>query len=60
MSDKQTKTCPKCGNKFECHSESDCWCEKVQLPQKNMKYVLMNYDGCICPDCLNNEAKRVL
>ena len=58
--DAQIKKCPKCGSSFECMSESDCWCEKIQIPPKNMKYVLLNYDGCLCKQCLEDEGRRVI
>lgn len=52
MKDKQLKICPRCNASFTCCSESDCWCETVQVPPKAFKYAMMHYADCICKDCL--------
>lgn len=54
------KICPKCSNSFNCCGESDCWCENVKIPTANSNFILLNYQGCLCPACLNSESKRDL
>lgn len=46
------KTCQKCGARFTCTGDSDCWCESVQIHKKEMIEIMGLYTDCLCPDCL--------
>ena len=47
-----TKTCPRCGNTFECVHSIDCWCVKVQLKDSTKDYLKAHYSDCLCKECL--------
>ncbi|MCD4747588.1 MAG: cysteine-rich CWC family protein [Bacteroidales bacterium] len=48
----QIKTCPKCGNKFECKRSEDCWCNDYKISEENLKSMREKYNDCLCPECL--------
>lgn len=50
----QFRKCPACGAVFECHSQTGnrCWCMDVVLSENQLEYIKINYDGCLCPQCL--------
>ena len=52
------KTCRRCGSKFICDGDNDCWCEKVQLHKVQMLEIVELYTDCICPDCLKLYEAR--
>ncbi|MCT4639939.1 MAG: cysteine-rich CWC family protein [Bacteroidales bacterium] len=57
------KECPKCGAEFSCFAETKqrCWCMDVELSEDTLKVLNSDFNGCLCPDCLNeleNSAKR--
>jgi hypothetical protein len=43
----RTATCPRCAQKFECKTNTHCWCTAVpyRLP-------CPNHGDCFCPACL--------
>jgi hypothetical protein len=51
------KGCPKCGAKFKCEGE-DCWCHNYQILNKNVHYIRLTWDDCLCPDCLKEFAEN--
>jgi len=53
-----TKSCPKCGKKFECYSDDDCWCENYQIHRKEYLVLKQQFDDCICPDCLKDYSEE--
>jgi len=57
MKNDQVKICPRCNNNFDCFGDKDCWCEQVQITSKKMKSILMKFDDCLCPKCLNDEIQ---
>lgn len=52
------KRCQKCGSRFSCDGDKDCWCEKVQIHKVQMLNVMEQYSDCICPQCLNEYKAR--
>jgi hypothetical protein len=41
--------CPRCGARFSCQPEGDCWCKRIpmRLPVPSQRGV-----ACLCPACL--------
>jgi hypothetical protein len=50
------KKCPKCGSRFSCEGDQDCWCEKVHIHKVQMIEIMERYSDCLCPDCLKQYA----
>ncbi len=48
----QDKTCPRCGAKFKCLGDGDCWCESYPILQKDFLRITQEYSDCLCPECL--------
>jgi hypothetical protein len=48
------KTCPKCGNAFECRNDDilECDCIYVPLNDKEYQFIGERYDDCLCCVCL--------
>jgi hypothetical protein len=46
------KNCPKCGASFRCLGDEDCWCEDYQILQKDFLRITLDYNDCLCPQCL--------
>jgi len=48
------KTCPNCGNNFECKENDilNCDCANVNLSTHTRKKIASLYDSCLCMDCL--------
>lgn len=57
------KQCPRCGKTFECrHDEVDnCWCMQTEILPDAMNFILDNYEGCLCRECIDelNRAARL-
>ena len=49
-----TKTCPRCGNTFECMADNitRCHCASVILTQAQKNSISQKYNGCLCHKCL--------
>ncbi len=47
------KSCPRCGKKFNCTGEEDCWCEGYNILQKDFIRITQDFNDCLCPDCLS-------
>ena len=55
----QTKTCPLCGEEFECaQGRPGCWCESVVLATETLAEIRAAAEGCICPPCLSGFAEK--
>ncbi len=54
----ELKKCPKCGEFFMCEGDNDCWCEHVQILQKNFLRISQEYNDCLCPKCLDQYAEK--
>lgn len=53
MEDKpKIKTCPKCGSKFECLHNENCWCFGYIVPPENLEIIKKSYNDCLCRTCL--------
>ncbi len=51
--------CASCGETFGCGAKFDgCWCTEVTLSEEATAEVAKNFDGCLCPKCLNAFASR--
>lgn len=48
----ELKTCPKCGNQFECRHDASCWCVKITLSDVVKEELKNNYADCLCKTCL--------
>lgn len=47
------KECAKCKVIFSCGSaNANCWCDAVNLSAYTIKYLEENFNGCLCPACL--------
>ncbi len=51
----KNKTCPKCGNSFECQGD-DCWCHDLNILNKDMYFIRLNWDDCLCSTCLKQYS----
>lgn len=49
----ETKVCKRCGNTFGCGVTGKCWCYEISLDDEALKMIEDQYEGCLCPDCLN-------
>lgn len=54
----ETKSCPKCGERFECNNQDIFKCVCVQVPLDNNVRQLISekYDDCLCLTCLKEYA----
>ena len=54
MTKHEIKTCPKCKTGFECKTNDivNCQCEPVKLEQCHRDYIALQFDDCLCADCL--------
>jgi len=50
----EAKLCAKCGNPFGCGVGGKCWCMEISLSDEALKVLEDQYQGCLCPDCLNS------
>jgi len=48
----EKKICPICGNDVGCTLNSSCWCFSVDVPLKVREYLSIEYEDCICKECL--------
>ncbi|MBR1563969.1 MAG: cysteine-rich CWC family protein [Paludibacteraceae bacterium] len=57
----QIKTCPRCGNTFECRHDDDirlCQCSSVHLSKGAQLHLALHYTNlCLCHDCLLSVAE---
>ncbi|MDH5711846.1 MAG: cysteine-rich CWC family protein [Gammaproteobacteria bacterium] len=60
MADNKPKTCPRCNNIFECNADAGrhCQCAQVELTQADREYIALQYDDCLCVDCLKQIRDR--
>ncbi|TGN21164.1 hypothetical protein EHS15_00745 [Leptospira idonii] len=51
----EEKFCPKCKNLFECKvgSIAICQCSKVALSEEERNYLSIQYDDCLCYQCMS-------
>ncbi len=46
------KICIGCNEKFECHGNESCWCNKLNLSEFQLKKLNENSIDCFCEACL--------
>jgi hypothetical protein len=46
------KQCSRCDKNFICTGNSNCPCLDIQIPEKLLDYIADHFDGCLCPDCI--------
>ena len=47
--------CKRCGAEFRCSASPKCWCYEVDISPARLEELHRKYDGCLCPECLNNK-----
>ena len=54
------KKCSKCETAFECCNETmGCWCEDLVIDIEILKKLKLEYDNCLCKECLKSyEIKQ--
>jgi hypothetical protein len=54
----ETKSCPKCGSKFECsnHNIINCGCMHIPLNSQTRKLISEKFDDCLCISCLKEYS----
>ena len=52
------KTCPKCGKKFECTHDANCWCMTLVITPQNLKRLKAEYSDCLCEECLKEYSEK--
>jgi hypothetical protein len=55
----ETKTCPRCGQAFECKAGdiAHCQCKEVKLADKAYDLISKKYDDCLCKHCLQQLSQ---
>lgn len=50
----EPKTCPRCGNAFECKAGdiTQCQCYGIQLTTEERAFMEERYKDCLCRNCL--------
>jgi len=56
----ELETCPRCGKEFHCSKSGKCWCFEVALPANKLEEIEGQYEGCLCPSCMNEYASPPL
>src|SRR5262245_55649139 len=51
------ETCPGCQAQFDCHP-GQCWCDSVVVSLEALVDLRQNYEGCLCPECLQKAAEH--
>ncbi|MHC1777393.1 MAG: cysteine-rich CWC family protein [Lentimicrobium sp.] len=51
------KTCPRCGLQFECLHAGECWCFKYSISPGNAEKLRIEFNNCLCPECLSKFAE---
>lgn len=54
-----TKTCGHCGQAFEC-GQYGCWCGKVGITERQMDWITIRFEDCLCPVCLQQVSLGAL
>lgn len=50
------KVCPRCKREFFCLSNENCFCNHYKLNDKQERFLRVNYQGCLCEQCLKEFA----
>ena len=55
----EPSVCASCGETFGCGAMLDgCWCTEVTLSEEITAEIARDFDGCLCPKCLDAFAAR--
>ena len=46
-------TCARCETSYVCKLFMHCWCEEIQIPERLVEHLQMNYHGCLCKQCMD-------
>ena len=54
-------TCPRCGRAFVCKASAiaHCDCAHISLREEVLDYIAVNYDECLCLDCLQALQRAI-
>lgn len=54
ISKHEIKSCPRCGNKFECKigNITQCQCFEIKLSKNELVFIKELYEDCLCINCL--------
>jgi hypothetical protein len=57
----EAKTCPRCGQAFECKpgNITQCQCFGLALTEKESGFIAERYNDCLCRDCLVQLKNQV-
>ena len=50
------KICQKCGKKFQCQGNQECWCNFIKIEDKKLEYLKLSGDDCFCEECLSTNT----
>ncbi|HEY8751038.1 MAG TPA: cysteine-rich CWC family protein [Tepidisphaeraceae bacterium] len=50
------KVCAVCAATFACGGPA-CWCARIQLTPESLRALREQYNGCLCPECLQKQAR---
>lgn len=51
--------CPRCGKKFQCKHNLECFCTKYHLSEESKKDIQSKWSECLCEDCLSLYAQPI-
>lgn len=54
MAAHESKSCPRCGNPFECKpgSITQCQCYGITFNEEEKEVIACSYNECLCRNCL--------
>ena len=52
------KVCEKCGYKFECLHNKNCWCNNLKITKELGLYLKETYKDCLCKKCLSEFVEK--
>jgi hypothetical protein len=56
MSTNVEKKCPRCGERFSCRQEAECWCAAMRVEPAMLAKLRARYADCLCEVCLQELA----
>lgn len=62
MQKHENKTCPRCGQVFECKVGDilKCQCFGIELTDEEQKFISKEYNECLCRNCLFQLKQRYI
>jgi hypothetical protein len=51
--------CPRCGKRFVCSHDENCFCTKYHLSIESKKDIQSKWTECLCEDCLSLYAQPI-